>query len=229
MFTNERLPHLVYIGLWLGIACLTLVLSIRHSPLFQKYLGQLNPLVAITVTGLLGFVLLNGLLSRGWFDIYRTWNAGWLIIPFSLAALFAVVIILVDIKVVFPKDVNVPFPQSLLFYPVMGFVVQAIFHVLPLSLLLVAVTTFFKDTSIDSVIWPCLILVALLEPIYQTVAGSQLPLWATVYVFLHVFLFNLAELVIFRRYDFVSMYSFRLLYYLFWHIIWGYTRLRLLF
>ena len=69
-----------------------------------------------------------------------------------------------------------------------------------------------------------------IEPIYQNVIGSAgMPLWANGYIFLHIFLINLAELAIFRRYDFVSMYSFRLLYYLLWHIIWGYSRLRMLF
>lgn len=43
---------------------------------------------------------------------------------------------------------------------------------------------------------------------------------------LHVFLINLSQLMIFKRYD---LYSFRLVYYIFWHIVWGYMRLKLLF
>lgn len=229
MLTNERLQYLVYIGLWLGVAGLTGILSIRDNLFFQRFFGGINPLVAMVVIGLLGLVLLDVFLSRGWFDIYRTWNVGWLIIPFCLAALFALVIILVDIKVGFPKEMNVPFPRSLLFYPAIGFVVEIVFHVLPLSLLLIVLTNLSKTTNFDSLIWPCLIVVALLEPIYQTIMGSQMPVWATVYVFLHVFLFNMLELVIFKRYDFVSMYAFRMMYYLFWHILWGYARLKLLF
>jgi hypothetical protein len=31
------------------------------------------------------------------------------------------------------------------------------------------------------------------------------------------------------RYGFLSMYAFRLVYYLHWHIVWGYLRLQLLF
>ena len=37
------------------------------------------------------------------------------------------------------------------------------------------------------------------------------------------------ELLIFKRYDFIAMYAFRLVYYLIWHIVWGYARLRSLF
>jgi hypothetical protein len=34
---------------------------------------------------------------------------------------------------------------------------------------------------------------------------------------------------VFRRYDFVTMYSFRLFYYAYWHIAWGVIRLRVFF
>ncbi|MCB9291467.1 MAG: hypothetical protein H6560_29470 [Lewinellaceae bacterium] len=42
---------------------------------------------------------------------------------------------------------------------------------------------------------------------------------------LHIFLINLIQLWLFKRYDFVSMYTFRLVYYLIWHIGWGWVRL----
>ena len=34
---------------------------------------------------------------------------------------------------------------------------------------------------------------------------------------------------LFQRYDFMAMHAFRLVYYLTWHIVWGYARLKLLF
>jgi len=49
------------------------------------------------------------------------------------------------------------------------------------------------------------------------------------YVGLHVFLINLLQLWLFKRYDLISMYSFRLAYYLLWHIGWGHVRLKLRF
>jgi hypothetical protein len=48
-------------------------------------------------------------------------------------------------------------------------------------------------------------------------------------VFLQIYVINLQQLRIFRRFDFTSMYAFRLLYYLFWHILWGNLRLVVLF
>jgi hypothetical protein len=70
-----------------------------------------------------------------------------------------------------------------------------------------------------------------LEPVFQTTLGFSraYPSWVTGFVALHIFLLNLCQLAIFKRYDFVSMYSFRLMYYLLWHIVWGVIRLKLLF
>ena len=139
--------------------------------------------------------------------------------------------ILFDSKIVFPADVNRPFPDSLLFYPSIGFVVEILFHVLPLTVLLIILTTLFKDLTYEGIIWPCILFVALLEPVFQTALGFSRPVspWATGFVALHIFLLNLCQLLIFKRYDFVSMYAFRLMYYLLWHIIWGVIRLKLLF
>ena len=88
-----------------------------------------------------------------------------------------------------------------------------------------------EKLSFDEVIWPCILVVALLEPIFQTALGFSrpYPIWVTICVFANIFLINVFHLLIFKRYDFVSMYSFRLVYYLIWHIVWGQVRLNLLF
>ena len=46
---------------------------------------------------------------------------------------------------------------------------------------------------------------------------------------LHLFVFGMIQLSLFKRYGFVAMYTCRLAYYAVWHIIWGYLRLQLLF
>jgi len=46
---------------------------------------------------------------------------------------------------------------------------------------------------------------------------------------LYVFAINAAQLEIFRRYDFMSMYCVRFVYYMIWHVAWGHARLNLLF
>lgn len=41
------------------------------------------------------------------------------------------------------------------------------------------------------------------------------------FVAVHVFLITVVELWLLKRYDFATMFAFRLLYYLYWHIGWG--------
>ena len=63
----------------------------------------------------------------------------------------------------------------------------------------------------------------------RSLPGCWRKLGSSAYVAAFVFVFTLVELYIYRRYDFVSMYSFRLAFYIWWHIIWGYLRLQWLF
>ena len=229
--SSERNQILIFLGISLFIAILTIILYIRNAFLFQAFFGKLNPLLAILIVIFLGTILSIFLLSRGWFSIYKAGEFKGILVAAGLAALPGLVIILIDLKAVFPADVNRPFPDSLFFYPIFGYVVEVIFHLLPLALLLFVLTSISKDISFEKAIWPCILIVAIIEPIFQTALGFSrpYPAWVTGYVFLNIFLINLFQLLIFKRYDFVSMYSFRLVYYLIWHIVWGYMRLKLLF
>ena len=229
LLSNERNQILIFLGIALFIAILTGILYVRNAFLFQAFFGKLNPLLAVFIVILIGTALSVFLLSRGWFVVYKGEFKGFLVAA-GLAALPGLVIILIDLKAIFPADTNRPFPDSLFFYPIFGFVVEVIFHMLPLALLLFMLTSIFKF-NFGKVIWPCILMVALLEPIFQTVLGFSrpYPTWVTVCVFVNILLINLFQLSIFKRYDFVSMFSFRLVYYAIWHIGWGYMRLKLPF
>ena len=231
LISRERSQYPVFIGLSIGIVVLTGILYFFDISLFRRFIGAINPLAASFLIVLLGFISLSFLLSKGWFTIYKKENLKGLFRRSSLAALFALITILVvDLNAPFPADINVFFPESLLFYPAIGFFVEILFHVLPLSILLIFLTSIFQNISHEKIIWICIFIVSLLEPVYQTIPMfSSGPLWAAVIVLLNLFLFNLSQLFIFKRYDFISMYSFRLAYYLIWHIVWGYLRLKLLF
>jgi hypothetical protein len=139
------------------------------------------------------------------------------------ATLLGIGQVFADLVIRFPKDLNVPPPQSLLFYPVMAYVVEVCFHALPLALVLAVLGPLSKEVNTNVLVWLCFLPVASLEPIVMRRLGFS------AYVGLFVFAFNLLQLYVFRRYDFVSMYSFRLVYYVHWHVLWGYLRLRLLY
>jgi hypothetical protein len=187
----------------------------------------------------LGAILLSVLIVRDGFSIAGSDTGRGVARSAALAALFGIVVILVDLAIVHPADMNVPFPQSLLFYPVIGFMVEILFHLLPLCLLLTVIPALVGHGRSEAAVWVSLILVALLEPAFQTwTAASGAPVvggpytyaaWAVVSDGLQVFAINLCQLFIFKRYDFVSMYALRLAYYGIWHIAWGHVRLELLF
>ena len=230
--SSNRSQYLVYTGISLMVFAFTAILYFSNPLLFQRFLGRINPLVAFLVVIVLGFILLSILLYKNWFVIYSPQNTQGILVAAGIASLFGMIIILVDTKAVFPPTMNVLFPESLLFYPAIGFFVEILFHVLPLTVLMIALTVIFKHTDQQIIMWISILLVSLLEPIYQSIdaaSSNRYPLWVVLYVGVHIFLINLCQLLIFKRYDFVSMYSFRLVYYMFWHIGWGYLRLRLLF
>jgi len=229
-FSSDRLQYLVFGGLFLGCAGLVAILYFSGSPAFRRFIGSMNPLLAWFLVGLLGFVCMAFLLAQGWFLVYKAGDLRELFLRSSLAVLFVVISIWVDLKIVFPADMNVRFPESLAFYPAISFAVEILFHVLPLTLLLVLLTSLLRNVSHESIVWICIAMVALLEPVFQVgLMDSASPLWARVVVGCNLFAFNLAQLYLFKRYDFVSMYAFRLVYYLVWHIVWGYFRLQVLF
>ena len=230
LLSRERNQYLFFLSISLVVAALTVVLYIRAAVLFQAFFGALHPFLAIFIVILLGAALSVFFLSRGWFAVHKAGEFKGILVAAGLAALPGAIIILIDLKAVFPADTNRPFPDSLFFYPIFGFVVEVIFHMLPLAFLLFILTSVFK-LNFEKVIWPCILVVALLEPVFQTILGfsQPYPIWVTVCVFANILLINLIQLSIFKRYDFVSMFWFRLVYYAIWHIAWGYLRLKLLF
>ena len=112
----------------------------------------------------------------------------------------------------------------------MGFVVEVCFHALPLASLIWLIAL-LRIKQGGLLVWIAIVLASLAEPLVQV--GAELseadPSLRTAFVGVHVFAFNLVEFHLFRRHGFVSMFAFRLAYYLCWHILWGHLRLALLF
>ena len=171
------------------------------------------------------------LVSRNYFPVFAKITARDKLTGFVLATSFALTSIFVDYQVKFPINMNILFPESLLFYPVIGFCVEIIFHVFPLSVLLWMFSGPLRCTNSAKIVWLSIGLVSLLEPIFQAVSGlsTKFPGWVPLWIGFHVWLINLAQLVIFKRYGFVWMYLFRLVYYFFWHVAWGYFRIQVLY
>ncbi len=241
LVSKERSQYLVFIGLSIVAVGLTGIAYFSNNLLFQQFIGGINPLIASLFIVILGFILLSFLLSKGWFAIYKKGNLKGVFYSSGLAALFGLIIILVDFNTsLYPADMNILFPKSLFFYPAIGVFAEILFQVLPLTLILIMLTSLSKKISNSKlttkinhnmIIWVSIFAASLLEPIYQTIPllSGKYPLWFAGFTFMHVFLIILSQLTIFKRYDFITMYWFRLVYYIIWHIIWGHIRLELLF
>lgn len=214
-----------------GLIGATAILHLFADMPFARYFGSVDPMLAITLVVILGWVSLRYLDTRGWFALVPSGAAFPAALAcFAIATAFAVPVILVDIGLGFPKNINVLPPAGLLFYPLMGLVVQVMLHALPLAVLLAILAPRGAEYSEKRLVWTVIAVVALLEPAVQVSLGSakQLPL-LSLYTALHVYAFNLTELYVYRRFGFVHMYLLRLTYYLHWHVLWGMARLHLLF
>ena len=120
-------------------------------------------------------------------------------------------------------------PQALLFYPSIGFVAEMAFHVLPLAIVLVAQSPLALRVGEERLVWLGILVVAVLEPTFQVLLGGGALTWSDAYTWIHIFAIAALQLYVFRRYDFASMFSFRMVYYAYWHILWGVIRLKVLF
>ena len=193
---------------------------------FERYLGAANPVAVMIIVSALAFVSLAYLRTQGPFEIVDGEGvlAG-LRFTAVVAPLFALVAIGADLLMRYPRDMNVPPPDAFFFYPAIGFLVEVCLHAIPLALL-VAV---FARNGIDSdhTFWVMAVAVAMLEAAFQAAAAATIP--TAVFSGLHLLAFGLVQLYTFRRFGFMSMYAFRLVYYFLWHIVWGVIRLRWLF
>jgi len=229
IFVKERYQFLVFLYLSLGIAAFIVILTYIEPNVFSRFLGNLNPLYAIVITIITGFTLLFFLLSKTPFVIIKKQSLKTYLLITGIAILFGIEVIAADIWLVdYPADINILFPKSLLFYPSMGYIVEVFFHLLPISFIILVLSSISK-LSMDKIVWISIITVVIIEPLYQVWFSDQYSLTTSIYTGFHVFLFSLTQLLIFKYADFISMYLFRLLFYLIWHILWGYYRLDLLF
>jgi hypothetical protein len=227
--TDQHLHFAIYAGLLSALSGLVLFVKPEYV---ERFLGGENPLVVLNVAMIIFVWSFNYLLPRNAFRLIerQTSQQRWLEVA-SLAVAFGAIAIAVDAVHPFPQDMNIPWPVSLAFYPVIGFIVEIFMHVAPLAILLLGVRLVTGRPASNAAIILAIIAVALIEPAYQAVASLNADSSTSVaaFVAVHVFLIDLAGLWLFRRYDFMTMYVFRLAYYAIWHVAWGYFRLATLF
>lgn len=232
--TNLHLERTWQYAAYVLISLVGLIFIVILLPSSGKYfrwiLGELNPIIVFALASIVGAAALWLLQARYNFVLFMgKGTIPGLKLAAVLATVLAIAMVAADFFIRFPEDTNVPVPQALLFYPVVGFVAEIIFHVIPLALLLIILNSLGGWIGKERVIWLGFIVVAVLEPTFQVLFVGKIDTWGAVYTWIHIFAFNILQLYVFRRFDFVSMYSFRLVYYAYWHILWGVIRLNVLF
>jgi len=228
----QRFSYIALLALSIAIIASVIGVNAVQPAVFSPYFGAVSPVLAVLLICAIGFGALYVLNTRYHFKIYEPAALPRsLRIAAALAVPFMISVTIADLTLAFPEDINVPLPIALLFYPAMGYVAQTVFHILPLALLLPLVGFLFRSWSQNRHVWITIVLVTTLEAVYQAAnAAASDPISPrAVFVIIHLFLFGLVELYIFRRYDFISMYAFRITYYAYWHVAWGHLRLQWIF
>jgi hypothetical protein len=207
-----------------------LILGPSSGASFGRFFGSVEPALVVIAASVAGAVALGWLRSRFGFRVLlgRGTLRG-MAVAAGLATFFAAAVVVADTLLRYPEDMNVPLPQALAFYPTVGYVAELVFHVLPLAVTLLVLSPFRGRLGTDRLAWLAIGLVAALEPTFQVLFGEDRLSTIAVYTWVHVYMISLLQLAVFRRYDFVSMVTLRLVYYAYWHVAWGTLRLDVLF
>ena len=226
---SPRQQHAFNAALCLIALAFTAVLTSSSGVYFNRFFGAVHPLLVVAVASFLGAVALWVLSHFGFTIIMGRGELRGLGLSAVYAAALAVAIIIADVVIRYPRDLNVPLPQALLFYPAIGLVAEVAFHLLPLAFLLPALNLIAGRLGRERVVWISILLTAVAEPTFQVIFEGTGSTLGNMYTWLHIFVIAVLQLYVFRRFDFASMYSFRLIYYACWHILWGTIRLSVLF
>ena len=230
MAMGEYFQYTVFTIITLLVSLSALIANSSVPSAYQRYLGGIHPLLMILILYILGMLMFSVLMREGAFAVFRRGDYKGILTAAALTIPFALVVTIVDINWPFPEDMNVPFPNSIFFYASIGYIVEILLHLLPFGLLYILLGKLFPGTEGGWIVWVCILGAAILEPALQVVfAGSSDLPGIPVFVGVHLLLINLVQLILFVKFDFLSMYSFRLVYYLWWHVIWGYLRLGVVF
>ena len=116
-------------------------------------------------------------------------------------------------------SINVPFPESLLFYSGGAIVVEALFRLILITLpLWLIANVILRKRGQAPVFWILALLTSLLEPAGQLgLVTGHLDLM--LFMGVAIYGMNFFEAVLFRRYGFLAPLVFRLAYYLISHIV----------
>lgn len=216
-------------ALWLVAVVFTALVAPSTATYFERFYGSAQPFVVIIAAGAVGAVALWALSRFGFVILEGRRTIQGLRLAAIFATVLAMAVVVADVLLRYPEDINVSVPRALLFYPAIGLTAEVAFHLVPLACLLPVLNAVMPRLGRDRVVWVGIALAAVSEPVFQVVVGGGGTGLVDAYTWFHVFVLAGLQLYVFRRFDFASMYAFRLIYYAYWHILWGTIRIPVLF
>lgn len=244
---NRFDESLYYWILAAGVLAVAAMYGFIGDDSFERFFGSVPPVLVVAVVTVVGALSLQVLSKRGWLPGRRVSErqrlsggiltggvtggilSGAMRQAFMAAVVLGTVAVAFDNWIAFPEDMNTPWPQSVLFYPVIAFVAEVILHVLPLAALLAAMRWNLDPGVDDRRVWSAVLIVAGMEAVFQTFDALAYDQRLALFVAPHLFTIGVVELMLLRRHGFLPIVMFRFVYYLIWHIIWGHARLDVLF
>jgi hypothetical protein len=100
-------------------------------------------------------------------------------------------------------------------------IVMLIYRLVPISLVhWLLAERLLKGQRREAVFWTLAVLTSLLEPLGAIDSMLLMPWLVALVYFLYLFVLNLSEATIFRRYGFLAAIAVRVAFYLVWHVIY---------
>jgi hypothetical protein len=109
---REQRQYRVFLFLSIIVMILTGTVYFTDNQPFARFIGGFNPILAALLIVVLGGFPFTATLSRKWFAIFKKENLKGLYWSAGIAAILGIVMILVDLKIRFPADMNILFPAS---------------------------------------------------------------------------------------------------------------------
>lgn len=119
------------------------------------------------------------------------------------------------------SSIHIAFPASLYVYTAGAVAVECLYRIVPLSFIYAIVARLLlKGRGEGIVFWMLAALTSLIEPLSQAGLARGAPVLIVV-LFAAIWLFNISEAALWRRYGWTSLIASRVVFYLVWHVALG--------
>ncbi len=225
---NALLFALLPAGATIAIALLVAARPPEFAHPSQAAALQLAALVPFLIGGLIGVYL--SIATRMTADPTQTPFGRMLALSLASGAMFGAAALAADYYVGFSNliagqlgisSIHIAFPASAYVYAAGAVAVECLYRLIPVSILYAIIARLIlKGRGEGAVFWTLAFLSSLIEPLSQApLAGASSNLVWVLFGF--IFLFNLSEAALWRRFGWPAPILSRLSFYAIWHVIFG--------